>query len=189
MTNVSQSGPQTSAVAQRYANSLYDLAVETKQLPQTEKDLTTIDNMLAESADLQRMVRSPVFSAEDQLNAMSALAAKAGIKGIVINFLSIVAQNRRLFVLQSMITAFRALAAEKRGEVSAEVTAAKALTAAEKKELEATLKGASGKAVTMNVTVDPAILGGLIVKIGSQQIDTSLRTKLNSLKLALKEVG
>ena len=186
---MSQSGSQTSAVAQRYANSLYDLAVESKKLPQTEKDLTSIEKMLADSADLQRLVRSPVFSSEDQLNAITAIAKKAGIKGIVVNFLSVVASNRRLFALPSIITAFRALAAEKRGEISAEVTAAKALTAAEKKTLESTLKDVAGKAVTMNVTVDPAILGGLIVKIGSQQIDTSLRTKLNSLKLALKEVG
>ena len=130
-----------------------------------------------------------LFSAEDQLRAISAILDKAGIKGLVGNFLRVVAQNRRLFAVPGMIRAFRQIAAEARGEVSADVISAHALSAAQENELKAALKSVAGKDVTVNLTVDPSILGGLVVKMGSRQIDTSLKTKLNSLKLALKEVG
>jgi F-type H+-transporting ATPase subunit delta len=118
-----------------------------------------------------------------------AIADKAKITGLVGSFLRVVAMNRRLFVLPGMISAFRRIAAEHRGEAAAEVTSAHALTAAQEKELKAALKSVAGKDVAISVTVDPSLLGGMVVKIGSRQIDTSLKTKLNSLKLALKEVG
>ncbi|HWD12481.1 F0F1 ATP synthase subunit delta [Pseudochrobactrum sp. sp1633] len=178
-----------SGVAQRYAGSLFDLALESKSVAQVEKDLGRIEAMILESDDLRRLISSPVFSTEDQLQAISAVAAKAGITGLVGNFLRVVAGNRRLFVLPGMIKAFYLIAAESRGEVAADVTSARELTQAQQTELKATLKSVAGKDVTINVTVDPSILGGLIVKLGSRQIDTSLRTKLSSLKLALKEVG
>ena len=145
--------------------------------------------MLAGSADLKRLIESPVFAAEDQERAISAIVDKAKITGLAANFLRVVARNRRLFAVPGMIRAFRKIAAEHRGEASAEVTSAHALSAAQQAELKATLKSVAGKDVTFNVTVDPSLLGGLIVKMGSRQIDTSLKTKLNSLKLALKEVG
>lgn len=178
-----------SGVAQRYAGSLFDLALEAKSVAQVEKDLGHIEAMISESDDLRRLIHSPVFSTEDQLLAISAVADKAGIKGLVGNFLRVVAGNRRLFVLPGIIKAFYLIAAENRGEVAADVTSARELTQAQENELKATLKSVAGKDVTINVTVDPSILGGLIVKLGSRQIDTSLRTKLSSLKLALKEVG
>ena len=115
--------------------------------------------------------------------------ALAGISGLLANFLKVVARNRRLFALPGMIKAFRIIAAKQRGEISAEVTSAHALDAAQETELKAALKSVTGKDVAVNVTVDASILGGLIVKVGSRQIDTSLRTKLSTLKLALKEVG
>ncbi|KXF76480.1 ATP synthase F0F1 subunit delta [Paramesorhizobium deserti] len=178
-----------SGAARRYAGSLFDLALEANSVVQVEKDLGRFEALLNGSDELKRLVSSPVFSTEDQVKAISAIADKAGIKGLTGNFLRVVAGNRRLFVLPGMIQAFRQIAAQHRGEVSADVVSAHELTAAQQNELKATLKGVAGKDVTINVTVDPSILGGLIVKMGSRQIDTSLRTKLSSLKLALKEVG
>lgn len=145
--------------------------------------------MLASSPDLDRLIKSPVFSADDQFKAIGAVADKAKISGLTGNFLRVVARNRRLFAVPGMIAAFRRIAAEARGEVSADVISAHALSAAQQTELKSALKGIAGKDVSINVTVDPSLLGGLIVKMGSRQIDTSLQTKLNSLKLALKEVG
>ena len=178
-----------SGVSQRYARSLFELAKDADSVAETEKELGRFATMLDESDDLQRLVSSPVFSAEDQLRAISAILDKAGIKGLVGNFLRVVAQNRRLFAVPGIIASFRRIAAEARGEVSADVISAHALSAAQEKELKAALKSVAGKDVTVNLTVDPSILGGLVVKMGSRQIDTSLKTKLNSLKLALKEVG
>ncbi|WP_439271925.1 F0F1 ATP synthase subunit delta [Pseudochrobactrum sp. HB0163] len=178
-----------SGVAQRYAGSLFDLALESKSVAQVEKGLKSVETVIGESEDLRRLIQSPVFSTEDQLRAISAIADKAGITGLVGNFLKVVAGNRRLLVLPDIIKAFYQIAAESRGEVTADVTSARELTQAQQNELKATLKGVAGKDVTINVTVDPSLLGGLIVKLGSRQIDTSLRTKLSSLKLALKEVG
>ena len=178
-----------SGVAQRYAGSLFDLALEAKSVADVEKNLGQFEALVNGSDESRRLIQSPVFPAEDQVKAISAILAKAKIGGLVANFLRVVATNRRLFAVPSMIQAFRNIAAENRGEVSADVTSAHALTAAQQTELKATLKSVAGKDVTINVTVDPSILGGLIVKLGSRQIDTSLRTKLSSLKLALKEVG
>jgi F-type H+-transporting ATPase subunit delta len=168
---------------------LHDLAAEAKSVDKVEADLGRFETLLSGSDDLDRLIKSPVFSADDQFKAISAILAKAGITGLVGNFLKVVAKNRRLFAVPSMITAFRRIAAEARGEVAAEVTSAHALTAAQQTELKAALKGVAGKDVAISVTVDPSLLGGLVVRLGSRQIDTSLRTKLNSLKLALKEVG
>ena len=140
-------------------------------------------------ADLQRLVNSPVFSAEDQSRSIVALIEKAKIGGLVGNFLKVVARNRRLFAVPQIVRSFHEIVARERGEVTADVTTAQALTAAQEKELKAALSGATGKTVTLDVTVDASLLGGLIVKIGSRQVDTSLRTKLSTLKHTLKEVG
>ena len=178
-----------SGVAERYASSLFDLALEAGAVDSVGADLDSFQRMIDESADLKRLIVSPVFSADDQFKAISALVEKFGFSGLVGNFLKVVARNRRLFVLPGIIKAFRLLAARHKGEITADVTSAHALTLAQEIELKAALKGVTGKDVAVNVTVDPSILGGLIVKVGSRQIDTSLRTKLSTLKLALKEVG
>lgn len=178
-----------SGVAERYASSLFELALEAGSVDKVGADLDRFQALLDESEDLRRLVASPVFSAEEQRSAVSAVSEKAGISGLVGNFLKVVAGNRRLFALPGMIRAFRVIAAEHRGEITAEVTSAHALSAAQETELKSALKGVTGKDVAIAVTVDPSILGGLIVKVGSRQIDTSLRTKLSTLKLALKEVG
>ncbi len=186
---MAQSSSPVSGIAERYAGSLYELAVQSNSVDKVEADLSRFEALLGESADLDRMIKSPVFSAEDQFKAVAAIADKAGLDGLVGNFLRVVAQNRRLFAVPAMIKAFKAIAAEARGEVAADVHSAHPLSAAQQEELKAALKGVTGKDVAISATVDPSLLGGLVVKIGSRQIDTSLRTKLNSLKLALKEVG
>ncbi|WP_265516278.1 F0F1 ATP synthase subunit delta [Nitratireductor luteus] len=186
---MAESGSMISGVAGRYAQSLFELANEAKAVPAAESDLSRFEEMLKGSDDLQRLIKSPVFSAEEQFRAVGAVLDKAGITGLVGNFLRVTARNRRLFAVPQMIRAFRQIAAQARGEVTAEVSVAHKMTAAQEKELKAALKDVAGKDVTMDVTVDPSLLGGLVVKLGSRQIDTSLKTKLNSLKLALKEVG
>ena len=186
---MAQSSSPISGVADRYARSLFDLALESNAVAAVEGDLGRFEALIEGSDDLKRLIYSPVFSADDQLKAIVAIADKAKITGLVGSFLRVVAMNRRLFVLPGMISAFRRIAAEHRGEAAAEVTSAHALTAAQEKDLKAALKSVAGKDVAISVTVDPSLLGGMVVKIGSRQIDTSLKTKLNSLKLALKEVG
>ena len=186
---MAKSSSPISGVAERYASSLFDLAAQSNAIAQVERDLDRFEALLNGSEDLKRLIKSPVSSADDQLKAISAVADKAKISGLVGNFLRVVAKNRRLFAVPGMINAFRRIAAENRGEIAAEVTSAHALTPAQETELKAALKSVAGKDVSIAVTVDPSLLGGIIVKMGSKQIDTSLKTKLNSLKLALKEVG
>jgi len=186
---LAQSASSSSGVTDRYASALFDLALGEKKLDSVLKDLTRFDALLAGSEDLMRLVRSPVFSAEDQFAAVDGILNKAKISGITGNFIRVVAKNRRLFAMPGMLSAFQHLLAEHKGEASADVSVAQPLTAQQTKELKAALKSVVGKDVAINATVDPSLIGGMIVKIGSRQIDTSLRTKLSSLKLALKEVG
>lgn len=176
-------------MAGRYAIALFDLAVEEDRIEEIEAALARIDELLKESPEFNRLVRSPVFSSEDQARALAAVASHAEIAGVTANFLQLLVKNRRLFALRDIIAGFRRLVADHRGEVTAEVTSAIALTETQVEELKATLKAKTGKVVTLTVSVDPALLGGLIVKIGSRMVDTSIRTKLNTLKYAMKEVG
>lgn len=178
-----------SGVAGRYANALFDLARESKAVPAVAGDLDAFGELLNGCADLVRLVRSPVFSADEQTRALDAILAKAEIGGLTANFLRLVARNRRLFVVADMIRGFRALVAADKGEITAEVTSAHKLTAAQAKSLQTALKSVTGKTVALSETVDASIIGGLVVKVGSRMIDTSIRTKLNSLKSRMKEVG
>lgn len=186
---VADTSQTVSGVAERYASSLYELASEAGSVDQIGAELAGFQTLINESADMKRFIESPVFSAEDQLRAVAAVLEKAGISGLSANFIKVAAANRRLFAIPGMIKSYFQIVARNRGEISADVTSAHALTSTQENELKATLKGVTGKDVAINVTVDPSILGGLIVKVGSRQIDTSLRTKLSTLKLALKEVG
>ena len=178
-----------SGVAERYASALFDLARDESALERVEAELHNIADLIEGSEDLRRLVRSPVFSAEDQERAIGAVADRAGVGGLVGNFLRLVARNRRLFSLPGMITAFREMAARQRGEVTAEVTSAQPLGGEHIAALKAALKDKLGKDVTLVARVNPAILGGLVVKVGSRMIDTSLRTRLMNVKTQLKEVG
>ncbi len=176
-------------VAGRYANALFELASEANSLPAVEAELGRFADMLAESADLARLVRSPVFAADEQARAVGAVLDRAEIRGLVGNFIRVVAGNRRLFTVPDIISAFRKLMAAHRGEVAAEVVSAEPLGEAHVAALKEALKASIGKDVALQTSVDPTLIGGLIVKVGSRMIDGSLRTKLNSLKLAMKEVG
>jgi F-type H+-transporting ATPase subunit delta len=168
---------------------MFELALEANKIPAVEKDLARFDALMNGSEDLMRVVRSPVLSADEQFAAVDAILTKAKISGLAGDFIRVVAKNRRLFAMTGMLSAFRAMVAKHKGEETASVTVAQRLTAAQEKELKAALKSAVGKDVAIEQSVDPSILGGMIVKVGSRQIDTSLRTKLSSLKLALKEVS
>lgn len=180
--------PTISGMAGRYATALFELALEEKAVDQVRKDLDSFDALVAGSPDLERLVRSPVFGADEQAKALAAVLDKAGIKGLAGKFLQVIARNRRLFAVRGMIRAFRALVAKHRGEVTAEVTVAEKLSDANLDALKGAIKTVTGgKDIDFNVNVDPAIIGGLIVKVGSRMVDTSLRTKLNAIKIAMKE--
>ncbi len=179
----------TSGVAGRYAAALFELADGQKSIDAVESDLNGLQTLLDESDDLRRLVESPAFTKEAQGQALAAVLDKAGVKGLTAQFIGVVADNRRLFALPGMIKAYKQMAAEKRGEISAEVTSAVELTAGQRKELSESLKEKLGSDVQLVEKVDQSILGGLIVKVGSRMIDTSLKTKLNALKYAMKEVG
>jgi F-type H+-transporting ATPase subunit delta len=175
-------------MAGRYAGALFELALEEKAVDQVKKDLEQFDAMIGESADLNRLVRSPVFGVDEQLKALEAILAKAGIGGIAANFLRVITANRRLFAVRGIVRGYRQLVAKHKGEVSAQVTVAEKLSDEHLDALKTALKSVTGgKDIDLDVTVDPAIIGGLIVKLGSRMIDSSLRTKLHAIKFAMKE--
>jgi len=180
--------PIISGMAGRYATALFELARDNKAVDAVKKDLDQFDALANGSADLNRLVRSPVFGADEQLKALSAILAKAGITGLAANFLRVITTNRRLFAVRDMIRAYRALVAQHKGEVIAQVTVAEKLNDKNLDALKSALKSVTGgKDIDLEVKVDPAIIGGLIVKVGSRMVDSSLRTKLNSIKFAMKE--
>jgi len=185
---VADENPNVSGVAGRYATALFELARDEKSVDSIKEDLDRFDFLMTESADLTRLVRSPVFTAETQLRALTAVLDKAGIGGTSAKFLKLLAANRRLFTVQDVIRAFRALVSRFKGEATAEVTVAEPLSDKNLAALKDALKSVTGKDVDLNVKVDPAIIGGLVVKLGSRMVDSSLRTKLNSIKHAMKEV-
>lgn len=176
-------------MAGRYATALFELAREEKAVDAVKADLDKFDALIGESADLERLIRSPVFTADQQGKALDAILGQAGIAGTAAKFLKIVASNRRLFAVRDMVRGYRALVARFKGEVAAEVTVAEPLSETNLEALKGALKSVTGKDVELRVKVDPAIIGGLVVKLGSRMVDSSLRTKLNSIKHAMKEAG
>jgi len=175
-------------MAGRYATALFELTLEEKAVDAVRQDLDRFDALIVESSDLNRLVRSPVFGADERLKALSAILDKAGIKGIAANFLRVITTNRRLFAVRDMIRGYRMLLARHRGEVTARVTVADKLSDKNLDALKSALKSVTGgKDIDLEVDVEPAIIGGLVVKIGSRMIDSSLRTKLNAIKVAMKE--
>ena len=180
--------PIISGMAGRYANALFELALDNKAVDAVKSDLDRFDAMIADSSDLNRLVRSPVFDADAQLRALAAILGKAGINGLAANFLRVITTNRRLFAVREMIRGYRALAARHKGEVTAEVTVAEKLSDKNLDALKGALKSVTGgKDIDFDIKIEPAIIGGLIVKVGSRMVDTSLRTKLNAIKIAMKE--
>ncbi len=179
----------SSGIAHRYATAVFELAKESNAVAAVESDLDALSEALGESAELRDLISSPVYSRDDQAKAVGALASKMGLGAITGNTLQLMATKRRLFAIPQLITALRALIAEDKGEVTADVTAASKLTAAQQKSLAEVLAKSVGKDVKINMTVDESLIGGLVVKVGSRMIDTSIRAKLNSLQNTMKEVG
>jgi F-type H+-transporting ATPase subunit delta len=178
-----------SGVAGRYASALFSLAHERRETPEVAAQLAAFLRLIDESKDLQRLVRSPVFSSEDQLKALGSLLDKAGITGIAANFIRLVASKRRLFALPDMIADYGKLNDAFRGVTRAEVTSAQPLADSSVGALKESLRSISGgKDVDLSLKVDPSIIGGLIVQLGSRMVDGSLRTKLNAIRTRMKEV-
>lgn len=176
-------------IAERYATALFELAESQNALDLVASDLKTLKAMIRESADFRRLLDSPVLSRAEQGKAIVALAQAAQFSALTTNFLGLAAKNRRLFALAGMIEAYLGYLATKRGEIAAKVASAVPLSQAQLDTLVATLKTAFGGNVALDVSVDPALLGGLVVKVGSRMVDSSLKTKLQHLKLAMKGVG
>jgi F-type H+-transporting ATPase subunit delta len=176
-------------MAGRYANALFELALEEHAIDAVKSDLDRFDALIADNPDLQRLVRSPVFTAEEQTRALTAVLEKAAIGGLSARFLKVVSANRRLFAARDMIRAFRTLVAHHRDEAQATITVAETPNDAHLAAIKDALKAVTKKDVQVEVKVDPSIIGGLIVKLGSRMVDTSLRTKLNAIKHAMKEVS
>lgn len=178
-----------SQIARPYAAALFDLAQDAKSVPATEKDLDAVNELIDSSDDFSRFLVSPTISSDAKSAALSAILEKAKPSELVGNTLRLVAKNGRLFALTAIIAQFKRLAAEARNEVSAEVTSAAPLTGAQEKELAKVLKDKIGKDVSLITRVDESLIGGLVVKVGSQMIDTSLKTKLSAMKIAMKGVS
>lgn len=176
-------------IAQPYAVALFELAAEQGQVGEVESDLAALQGLVNEGGDFARFLRSPVIVSEEKAQAMDAILSRANVAPTVGNFVKVVARNGRLFALPQIIVAFREMAAKARGEISAEVTSATALRPEQVANLADALKAKIGKTVTLSEHVDPSLIGGLIVKVGSRMIDSSLKTKLTAMRIAMKEVG
>jgi F-type H+-transporting ATPase subunit delta len=176
-------------IARPYAAALYELSQSEGSVDAVESSLADVSKLAGESDDFRRFLRSPVISADEKSTALKAILKQVKLNTTVANFLGVVARNGRLFALPAIIRAYKALVAQGRGEATADVTSATALSAAQRASLAAALKQKLGKTVTLTEHVDPSLIGGLQVKVGSQMIDSSLKTKLSAIKVAMKEVG
>ena len=185
---VAQNGSETivSGVAGRYAQALYELARDEKQIDDVAKNLESFDSLLKESQDLRRLVKSPAFSAEEQTAAIGAVLDKAGIGGLAGKFIRLAAANRRLFALPDMIRGYRSLVRESKGIVRAEVRVAEQPSDGVIQEIKTSLRDVAGAEIDLDLHVDPSLIGGLVVKIGSRMVDASLKTKLNGIRLAMR---
>ena len=179
----------SAGIAERYATAVFEIAKDSKTLDGLESGITDLKSALEESGDFRALISSPLVTREEQSSAITAIADKMKLDGMLANTLRLMASKRRLFVLPQLVDVLQRKLAEARGEVTAEVVSAKALTAAQTKELSKVLADSAGKDVTLNATVDESLIGGLIVKVGSKMIDTSIRSKLGALQNAMKEVG
>jgi len=178
-----------SGLAERYAAALFDLADERRVLDEVASDLRQLRAMIQASPDLLRLIRSPILSRDEQSKGITALSEQAGLSRLVRDFLAVVARNRRLFAVPAMIEAFLAELASRRGEVTAEVTSAQPLSEAQLAALNETLRRSIGSRVSVDARVDPTLIGGLMVKLGSRMVDGSIRSKLQRLQLAMKSIA
>ncbi|WP_333829604.1 F0F1 ATP synthase subunit delta [Pararhodobacter sp.] len=179
----------SSGIAQRYATAVFDLAKEGNALSALEADIVTLETAISDSADLRAMMTSPVYNREQQGKAITALAAKMNLSPAMRGVLGLMAQNRRLFAVRALMARLRQMIADEKGEITADVVSATVLTKDQADALAASIKERVGKTVKLNVSVDESLIGGLIVKVGSKMIDTSIRSKLAALQNSMKEVG
>ena len=186
---MSETASISTGIAARYATAIFELARDGKSIKALEADVDALEAALAESGDFRALIGSPVYSRAAQGAAIAAIAKKMGLSADVTNLLSLMASKRRLFVLPQMVQQLRALIADEKGEVTADVIAAKAMSEAQQDKLAKTLKASVGKDVKINLAVDESLIGGLIVKVGSKMIDTSIASKLSNLQNAMKEAG
>jgi F-type H+-transporting ATPase subunit delta len=186
---VSEPASISTGIAARYAGAVFDLAQEDNALAALEADVEALDAVLSGSADFRHVINSPVIPRWDQERSVSAIAAKMGLSGLLGNTLALMAQRRRLFVLPHFLADLRARIAAEKGEATAEVTSAAALSAEQAERLVKVLSDRIGKAVKLKTAVDESLIGGLVVKLGSTMIDTSVRAKLDALQNSMKEVG
>ena len=176
-------------LAARYASALYELAEGERALDDVAADLTQLRQMIAESSELERLVRSPAMGRDDQAKGMAAVLTKGGAHALTLKFVGAVAMNRRLFAIADMTRAFLEELARRRGELAAEVTSAVELTQEQIDAVNTALREAVGQKVAVNLAVDPSLIGGLVVRVGSRMIDSSIKTKLQRLQFAMKGVG
>lgn len=186
---MSETASISTGIAERYASAVFDLAKEAKKVKAIETDLEALQGALTDSEDFRSLISSPVYSRDEQGTAITALSKKMKLSPTMGNTLALMASKRRLFVLPQLVRQLRDMIAADKGEITAEVTSAKALTKAQSDKLAKSLKATTGKTVTLQASVDETLIGGLIVKVGSKMIDTSIRSKLNSLQNVMKEVG
>ncbi len=186
---MSESASTASGIAGRYAQAVFDLVKETKGVKALEADVAALGSALTDSSDFRALIASPVYSRAQQATAVAAIAKKMKLSNVLASTLGLMASNRRLFALPQLLAALTAMIADEKGEVTAEVTAAAELSKAQATKLAATLKKSVGKDVKLNISVDESLIGGLVVKVGSKMIDTSIRAKLASLQNSMKEVG
>jgi F-type H+-transporting ATPase subunit delta len=178
-----------SIIANRYATALFELADDQSRLDEVAADLTRLVSSIDESQDLQRLVRSPILNRKDQGKAMTSVLEAMEVGELTKNFVGLIAQNRRLFALTDMVKGFLDELARRRGEVTAEVTAARSLSESQVAALQESLQRSLGGKVSISHEVDPTLIGGMVVKVGSQMVDTSLRTQVNKIQIAMKGVS
>ncbi|MEM9967416.1 MAG: F0F1 ATP synthase subunit delta [Pseudomonadota bacterium] len=186
---MSEAASISTGIAQRYASAVYELAKEADSVATIENDIEALQSALNISSDFRGLISSPIYSREEQGAAISAVSQKMALSPTMANTLSLMASKRRLFIVPQLIQSLRETIAAAKGEVTAEIASAKALTKTQSDKLAKSLKAATGKTVTVQTTVDESLIGGLVIKVGSKMIDTSIRAKLNSLQNAMKEVG
>ena len=186
---MSDQASTSKGVAKRYATALFDLASETDDISSLEKNVETLTRAIDESPDLNSLISSPIYSRDQQKHAIGAIAKKMGVSAVMKNALSLMADKRRLFVVPTFLSVLKDLISESKNEITAEVVSAQSLSKGQVEKLGKSLKKNFGKDVKINATVDPTLIGGLVVKVGSRMIDTTIRAKLNSLQNTMKEVG
>jgi F-type H+-transporting ATPase subunit delta len=176
-------------LAERYATALFDLADERRALDEVASDLRELRSMLLGSGDFLRLIRSPVLTRQEQGKAIGVIAERAHLSSLVRNFLAVVAANRRLFAVPAMVEAFLVRLAARRGEVTAQVTAARPLSEAQREALDDQLRRSVGGRISVDVRVDPGLIGGIVVKLGSRMVDASIESKLRRLQLVMKAIA